>query len=109
MAEIRMSSLRGVCQTPAYVAYEKGLFRDAGLDVKMEIAARYIGISPDIIRHSFTFNRPDADAIRHDDAMNHILDLMLQLGYIERKPERYCDLRFMDQATIGTPQGPDGA
>ena len=34
-----MSVLRGICQTPAYVAYEKGIFDANGLDVKLEVAA----------------------------------------------------------------------
>ena len=39
MSEIKMSVLRGICQTPAYVAYEKGIFDANGLDVKLEVAA----------------------------------------------------------------------
>jgi ABC-type nitrate/sulfonate/bicarbonate transport system substrate-binding protein len=34
-----MSLLRGVCQTPAYVAYETGLFAEEGVDVEVEVAA----------------------------------------------------------------------
>ena len=39
MAKIRLSLLRGVCQTPAYTAYEQGFFRAEGLDVEIDIAA----------------------------------------------------------------------
>ena len=39
MALIKMSVLRGVCQTPAYVAHKKGIFTDNGLDVELEVAA----------------------------------------------------------------------
>ena len=38
MRSIQMSLLRGVCQTPAYVAHEKGFFRDEGIDVSISIA-----------------------------------------------------------------------
>jgi NitT/TauT family transport system substrate-binding protein len=34
-----MSVLRGVCQTPAYVAYEKGFFKHQGLDVNLHVVA----------------------------------------------------------------------
>ncbi len=67
-------------------------------DETAAIAAHYIGIHPRIIRHALSFNRPDANAVRNTNAMNHILDLMLRLGYVETKPDRYLDLRFMDRA-----------
>ncbi len=37
--KLNLSLLRGICQTPAYVACEKGFFSDEGLDVQAEIAA----------------------------------------------------------------------
>lgn len=69
------------------------------------IAAKYIGISKEMILHSFASNRPDAHAIRNRDAMDRILDLMLRLGYIRNKPERYLDLRFMDRLADPAPVG----
>jgi NitT/TauT family transport system substrate-binding protein len=39
MAELTMSLLRGVCQTPAYAAHEAGFYADEGLDLDIEIAA----------------------------------------------------------------------
>jgi ABC-type nitrate/sulfonate/bicarbonate transport system substrate-binding protein len=38
MDKIRLSLLRGVCQLPAYVAYEEGLLRQAGIDADLSIA-----------------------------------------------------------------------
>jgi NitT/TauT family transport system substrate-binding protein len=35
---IRLSLLRGVCQTPAYIAHDKGFFGDEGLSASIEIA-----------------------------------------------------------------------
>jgi ABC-type nitrate/sulfonate/bicarbonate transport system substrate-binding protein len=37
MARIRLSLLRGVCQMPAYAAYEKGFFRDEGLEASIDV------------------------------------------------------------------------
>ena len=39
MSNIQISVLRGVCQTPAYVAHAKGYFADAGVNVKLDVAA----------------------------------------------------------------------
>jgi ABC-type nitrate/sulfonate/bicarbonate transport system substrate-binding protein len=39
MRKIQLSLLRGVCQTPAYVAVAKGYFSDEGLDARISIAA----------------------------------------------------------------------
>jgi ABC-type nitrate/sulfonate/bicarbonate transport system substrate-binding protein len=38
MRKIRIALLRGVCQLPAYVAIEEGLFSEAGLDVTASVA-----------------------------------------------------------------------
>lgn len=39
MTDIQISVLRGVCQTPAYVAFEKGFFAEAGVGVHLDVAA----------------------------------------------------------------------
>ena len=39
MPKIQVSVLRGVCQTPAYVAYEKGFFAEIGIEVTLDVAA----------------------------------------------------------------------
>ena len=35
--KVRFALLRGVCQTPAYVAYEKGFFQEAELDITLDV------------------------------------------------------------------------
>ncbi|MFO0748453.1 MAG: ABC transporter substrate-binding protein [Myxococcota bacterium] len=38
MTRIRLALLRGVCQTPAYVAHARGFFADEGLDVEVKVS-----------------------------------------------------------------------
>jgi NitT/TauT family transport system substrate-binding protein len=39
MSTINMALLRGICQLPAYLAFEKGFFKAEGLDVEVEVAS----------------------------------------------------------------------
>jgi ABC-type nitrate/sulfonate/bicarbonate transport system substrate-binding protein len=39
MSKVGFSLLRGICQLPAYVAFEKGFFKVEGIDADLEIAA----------------------------------------------------------------------
>jgi NitT/TauT family transport system substrate-binding protein len=39
MSTLRIALLRGICQTPAYVAHEAGFFEDEGIEVEVEVAA----------------------------------------------------------------------
>lgn len=56
----------------------------------------YIGVSAAIIRRALLANRPDPRAIRNDGAMDQILTLMADLGYVKGRPEGYRDLRFLE-------------
>ena len=62
-----------------------------------EIAHRYIGINARFIQQALQRNHPNVDAIRNQDAMDHILSLMMKLGYIQKKPSDYTDLTFLDK------------
>ena len=63
------------------------------------IAARYIGVGETFIEQALARNAPDVEAIRNDAAIDEILALMLRLGYVERVPSDFADLRFLDRAT----------
>lgn len=63
-----------------------------------EIAYSYIGVHPKFILQALERNRPNVDAIRNEEAMDHILSLMLRLGYISNKPKEYKDLSFLNKA-----------
>jgi ABC-type nitrate/sulfonate/bicarbonate transport system substrate-binding protein len=62
-----------------------------------EIGARFIGVSPAILQKALRANRPDPHAIRNQAAMDRILDLMVERGYVAATPQRYRDLSFLNQ------------
>lgn len=70
-------------------------------DEAARIAARYIGIDAGFIREALNRNRPNVDAIRNAEAMGRILTLMQKLGYVERRPDSFMDLSFLDAAQAG--------
>jgi NitT/TauT family transport system substrate-binding protein len=61
------------------------------------IAARYIGVSAEILRRALERNRPDVRALHNVEAMDRVLDLMADLGYVHRKPTGFTDLAFLDE------------
>lgn len=63
-----------------------------------EIAHRYIGVNPRFIELALGNNKPNIDAIRNQDVMDKLIDLMLDLGYLKQRPGNYCDLTFLDKA-----------
>jgi len=62
-----------------------------------EIASRYIGVSSQFIREALRKNQPDVDALRNNKAIEGILRLMQELGYINQVPSNYMDLTFLDK------------
>src|SRR4029453_304834 len=60
-----------------------------------EIAYRHIGVNPKFIHQALLRNRPNVDAVRNQKAMDNILSLMIQLGYIKKHPSDYKDLSFL--------------
>ncbi len=68
-----------------------------------EIASRYIGINSRFILEALQRNRPDVNAVRNSAAMDRILELMLELKYIDRKPDGFLDLSFLDAAQASRP------
>lgn len=70
---------------------------DAHPDEAAEIAGRYIGMSGPICRRAFDHNRPDVRALHNTKAMDHVLDLMKDLGYLTEKPKGFTDLRFVEE------------
>ena len=62
------------------------------------IAATYIGVAATFIEQSLRRNAPDVDAIRNGAAVEGVLSLMQELGYIDRPPPDFIDLSFLDAA-----------
>ena len=86
-------------------AYMRGArFADTNRDELAEIAEKYIGLSAEIIRKALDANRPNPDAIRNQAAMDQVIGLMIQRGYIDRAPSGYKDLSFLDKAEASLKQ-----
>ena len=88
-------------------AYMRGArFAKTNREELARIAAKYIGLSAEIIRKALDVNSPNPDAIRNQAAMDQVIDLMIQRGYIDRAPTGYKDLSFLDAAEAATMQAP---
>jgi ABC-type nitrate/sulfonate/bicarbonate transport system substrate-binding protein len=80
-------------------AFVRGIrFIDQNRDEASEIASPYIGVSPEFIKKALIHNHPDVDALSHDEAMKGMLSMMMKLGYLDRVPEGYLDLSFLETA-----------
>jgi ABC-type nitrate/sulfonate/bicarbonate transport system substrate-binding protein len=80
-------------------AFARGIeFVGSNPDEAAEIAARYIGVGPEFIVKALTHNSPDVDALGHEGAIRGMLESMRALGYLERVPEGWLDLRFLEKA-----------
>jgi ABC-type nitrate/sulfonate/bicarbonate transport system substrate-binding protein len=86
-------------------AYMRGArFADTNREEAADIAEKYIGISGEIIRKALNANQPNPDAIRNQGAMDGVINLMIQRGYIDKAPSGYKDLSFLDKAEASAKQ-----
>jgi ABC-type nitrate/sulfonate/bicarbonate transport system substrate-binding protein len=76
-------------------------FVDENLDETAAISAPYIGLHADTIRRALRVNRPYVDAIRSRETMGKVLSLMQRLGYVDKIPHGFANLRFLDRAQAG--------
>ena len=63
-----------------------------------ELASPYIGVAPRFIETALRRDAPDLDALRNEAAIDGILELMVDLGYVDERPSGYIDLSFLDAA-----------
>lgn len=70
------------------------------------IASRYIGVNEAFIEQALARNTPHVHAIREDAAVERILSLMVQLGYLEEAPSGFLDVSFLEKAEAGSPTLP---
>ncbi len=78
----------------AYVAGAR--YVAANPDESASIAAGYIGIAPRFIRAALHHCRPNVDALRNQQAMDGVLELMRAMKYLDRTPEGYLDLSWLN-------------
>jgi ABC-type nitrate/sulfonate/bicarbonate transport system substrate-binding protein len=62
------------------------------------IASRYIGINHRFVHEALDHNLPEVNAIRHQQPIDEILELMAERGYVEEVPSGFMDLSFLDAA-----------
>lgn len=67
-------------------------------DAAARVGERFIGVSHRIIRKALDANRPDPEAIRNQAAMDQVIALMTERGYLESPPAGYTNLAFLDRA-----------
>jgi ABC-type nitrate/sulfonate/bicarbonate transport system substrate-binding protein len=67
------------------------------------IASAYIGVGEAFIEEALARNVPDVDAIRATAAMEQILGLMVELGYVESAPSGFVDLSFLERTAQPAP------
>jgi ABC-type nitrate/sulfonate/bicarbonate transport system substrate-binding protein len=65
-------------------------------DESATIAANYIGIAPKFIRAALRHCRPNVHALHNRQAMNAVLALMQEVGYLEQMPANYLDTTVLD-------------
>ncbi|PWT90869.1 MAG: hypothetical protein C5B54_06360 [Acidobacteria bacterium] len=63
-----------------------------------EIAHRYIGVHPTFIQKALLRNSPRNEAIFSKKAMENVLGLMIQLGYLKKMPMDYVNTSFLENA-----------
>jgi NitT/TauT family transport system substrate-binding protein len=66
-------------------------------DEAADIGAAYIGVHSRFIRAALKNNRPNVQALSSTGAMDQILDLMQQLGYLRERPTDFADLQFLQE------------
>lgn len=59
------------------------------------LSERYIGIGGPFIRKALERNRPCIDALSNTASMEAILSLMMELGYLDRRPVGYVELSML--------------
>ena len=97
------TSRRILRERPDYVRAVVGAFVGGAQHVHAHpddaagIAGRYIGVGGEVCRRAFDSNRPNVRALHNTEAMDQVLDLMLELGYLAEKPKDFTDLRFVDE------------
>ena len=65
-----------------------------------EIASKFIGVHAKYIQKALENNRPDVTAIKNTEAMNKVIDLMLERNYLKARPTDFKDCRFLDEHSV---------
>ncbi|OKY77999.1 MAG: ABC-type nitrate/sulfonate/bicarbonate transport system periplasmic component [Candidatus Methanohalarchaeum thermophilum] len=62
-----------------------------------QLSSKYIGINPKVTEKALNYNKPRLDIRGSKEVMDEILELMIEMGYLDRKPSRYYDFSLLDK------------
>jgi ABC-type nitrate/sulfonate/bicarbonate transport system substrate-binding protein len=80
-------------------AFVKGArFAEERPDEAAHMAERYIGVSERFIRAALSHNAPKTTALENRAAMDAVIELMLKLDYLKKRPTDYINLSFLARA-----------
>lgn len=104
MDRISLALLRGVCQLPAYVAHERGLFAEQGIEARIEIAPTAWMVPERMERGDFQFAVMPWTRVATAAARGEDLVLICGSGYEEAAIVVRKGLRLEDVRTMAVPQ-----
>ncbi len=62
-----------------------------------ELSSKYIGVKGEVTRKALREDKPKLDIRDSVDAMDEVVDKMIDLEYIESKPENYFDFSYLEK------------
>jgi len=71
---------------------------DEAPDDAAAIGGAHIGVDPSFVGAALAHSRPNVAALANHDAIGHVLDFMLELGYLTHRPAGYTELGFLEEA-----------
>lgn len=83
------------------IAFTKGAaFVNEHPDESAQLSSGYIGVHEKHIRSALEHNRPNVEALRNERAIEQVLDLMEELGYLKRRPRDFARLVHLAAAQV---------
>ncbi|PTD94666.1 hypothetical protein C9439_01280 [archaeon SCG-AAA382B04] len=62
-----------------------------------ELSSKYIGINGKVTRKALKSNKPKLDIRDSIEAMDSVIEEMIELGYVNNKPEKFYDFSYLEK------------